>query len=312
MIKLENVTKYYRMKDGQKHFVVKNISLEIPPNKNIAILGPNGAGKSTLLRLIGGAESPNSGKITSTAHISWPLGLNVGFQGTLTGRQNIQFVCEINGLKKSEIKQIMKSVQEFAEIGKFFDMPVKSYSSGMRARLGFGLSICFDFDYYLIDELTSVGDAIFRKKAQTAFEEIKKHASLIFVAHNLDTLRKSCDSALFLRNGEATYYEDIEEGITVYQEYIKKHSPPKKAAKKASTKKTTAAKKAVTKKNPVEKTTKETATKKAAKKTTTAKKVTAKKTAAKKTLPAKTVTPKKAPTKLAVKTTKSAPTKITS
>lgn len=268
MIRLENVTKYYELKNGAKHYVVDNISLEIPSKKSLAILGPNGAGKSTLLRLIGGAEAPNSGKIITSANISWPLGLNVGFQGSLTGRQNIQFVCEINGLDKAETAKIMQEVEEFAELEKFFEMPVKSYSSGMRARLGFGLSMCFDFDYYLIDELTSVGDAIFRQKATKAFEKIKNHASLVFVAHNLKTLRQSCDSALFLRNGLADYYEDIEDGIDAYQDYIdsktvaKKKAPKKKAPKKIAAKKTAAKKKAPKK--------------------TGAKKVAAKKTAAKK------------------------------
>ena len=126
MIRLQNVTKYYSLKNGEKHYVVNDISLEIPAKKSLAILGPNGAGKSTLLRLIGGAEAPNSGKIITNANISWPLGLNVGFQGSLTGRQNIQFVCEINGLSKTETRQIMQEVQEFTELDHFFEMPVKS------------------------------------------------------------------------------------------------------------------------------------------------------------------------------------------
>jgi len=220
MIRLEKVTKYYPMKGGKKHYVVKDIDLEIPPNKSLGILGPNGAGKSTLLRLIGGAESPNSGRIKSVGQVSWPLGLGVGFQGSLTGKQNVVFVCQINGLSISDTRKVIDGVVEFAELGDFFDMPVKSYSSGMRARLGFGLSINFDFDYYLIDELTSVGDAIFRKKAETAFKEIKGRAALVFVAHNLNTLKESCESALFLRNGVATYHDDIHEGIAEYEKYI--------------------------------------------------------------------------------------------
>lgn len=239
MIELQNVTKYYKMKGGKRHYVLDQVSLEIPANKSLAILGPNGAGKSTLLRLIGGAEAPNSGRIITEANISWPLGLNVGFQGSLSGRQNIQFVCDINGLTKKESGQIISEVQAFAEIGDFFDMPVKSYSSGMRARLGFGLSINFEFDYYLIDELTSVGDAIFREKAQAEFLKIKEKASLVFVAHNVQTLRKSCDSALFLHNGKASYYENIEDGIAAYDAYIEVHYP--EVAKKAAAKKAAAA-----------------------------------------------------------------------
>jgi capsular polysaccharide transport system ATP-binding protein len=252
MIILENVTKYYELKGGHKHYVVDNISLEIPSNKSLAILGPNGAGKSTLLRLIGGAEAPNSGRIISDANISWPLGLNAGFQGSLSGKQNIEFVCEINGLNKKETAKILKVVEEFAEIGRFFEMPVKSYSSGMRARLGFGLSICFDFDYYLIDELTSVGDAIFRQKATKEFEKIKERASLIFVAHNLDTLRASCDTALFISNGKATYFDDIEDGIRAYNLYVADRTPTKKAAKKAAKKVAKKAAKKVPSSNKIE------------------------------------------------------------
>lgn len=256
MIRLQNITKYYDLKGGGRHYVMKNLSLDIPPNKNIAILGPNGAGKSTLLRMIGGAESPNEGKIITDAHISWPLGVSAGFQGSLTARENIQFVCRINGLSVEETAQTIESVQEFAEIGKFFDQAVKSYSSGMRARIAFGLSIVFDFDYYLIDELTSVGDAAFRQKALLEFEKIKKRASLIFVSHSLKMLQQSCDSVILLNQGNATYYEDIKDGLTEYQKLL----PPEKRTllnKKNPSKKTaakkTVAKKAASKKTPSKK-----------------------------------------------------------
>ena len=240
MISIQNLTKYYPMRGGGLHYVMKNVSLEIPSNKSIGILGPNGAGKSTLLRMIGGAEAPNSGIIKTSSSVSWPLGLNVGFQGSLTGRQNVLFVCQINGLNKAETRQIIDAVLNFSELKEYFDMPVKTYSSGMRARLGFGVSINFDFDYYLIDELTSVGDAVFRKKASREFERIKKASSLIYVTHNLQLLRESCDSAIYLHDGKVTYYKDINDGIRVYNDYIwaKNGKPKKKAAKKVSDKTT--------------------------------------------------------------------------
>jgi capsular polysaccharide transport system ATP-binding protein len=234
MITLVNVTKYYPMKGGGKHYVLKNVNLTIPEKESLAILGPNGAGKSTLLRMIGGAESPNSGQIISTSNVSWPLGVGVGFQASLTGRQNIQFACDINGLSKSETETVMQGVLDFSELEEFFEMPVKSYSSGMRAKLGFGLSIQFDFDYYLIDELTSVGDAIFRQKAVDAFEDIKKRASLVFVTHNLDNLRKACDSAVFLREGLVSYHDSIDEGIACYIAYVAESNP--EAAEKMTNK----------------------------------------------------------------------------
>jgi capsular polysaccharide transport system ATP-binding protein len=222
MIELRNVTKSYPVKNGRR-FVLRDVSLVIPSRSNIAVLGPNGAGKSTFLRLIGGAEAADSGTIIADSEISWPLGLTSGFQGSLTGRQNVLFVCRINGLGRAQIREVIRQVTDFAEIGEYFDMPVNTYSSGMRARVSFGLSMAFEFDVYLIDELTSVGDAIFREKAKAAFENIRKRASLIFVSHNFKTLRQSCQSALFLRDGKADFYQDIDDGLAAYNDYIQEH-----------------------------------------------------------------------------------------
>lgn len=223
MIQLRNVTKYYPTRSGVRH-ILRDITLDIPGSKNIAILGPNGAGKSTLLRLIGGAESPNSGTIRSDQSISWPLGIASGFQASLTGRQNVMFACRINGLGLAEKRQVVDEVIKFCELGEYFDLPVRTYSSGMRARLSFGLSMAFEFDMYLVDELTSVGDAVFRAKAKRAFEDLRNRASIIFVSHNLETLRECCDSALLLHDGTARFFESIDEGIQAYQEFIRANS----------------------------------------------------------------------------------------
>lgn len=222
MIELRNVTKYYPVQNGVR-FVLNDVSFTIPTRANVAVLGPNGAGKSTFLRLIGGSESANSGTILTDSEISWPLGLASGFQGSLTARQNLLFVCRINGLDRPDTRQVIRQVAEFTEIGEYFDMPVNTYSSGMRARLGFGLSMAFRFDVYLIDELTSVGDVNFKQKAKAAFKEICKDASLIYVSHNLNVLRDACQSALFLRDGRVDFYPDIEDGITAYAEYAREH-----------------------------------------------------------------------------------------
>lgn len=240
MIELRNVCKAYPVNNGLRH-VLRDVSLVIPDKTNIAVLGPNGAGKSTFLRLIGGAEEADSGEIITDSEISWPLGLNSGFQGSLSGRQNVGFVCQINGLGVHSTRQVMNDVMAFAEIGEYFDMPVSTYSSGMRARLSFGLSMSFKFDIYLIDELTSVGDMIFREKARVAFEKIRKRASVIFVSHNLMSLKQSCESALFLRDGLADYYPNIDDGLAAYKSYIKIHrsQDPKyglRAAKRAARK----------------------------------------------------------------------------
>lgn len=232
MIELRNVTKAYPVKHGLR-YVLRDVSLVIPSRANIAVLGPNGAGKSTFLRLIGGAEAADSGTIIADSEISWPLGLTSGFQGSLTGRQNVLFVCRINGLGRDQIREVIRQVTEFAQIGEYFDMPVNTYSSGMRARVSFGLSMAFEFDVYLVDELTSVGDAIFREKAKAAFENIRKRASLIFVSHNFKTLRQSCQSALFLRDGKADFYQNIDDGLAAYNEYIQEHRHQGKEAKPA-------------------------------------------------------------------------------
>lgn len=220
MIRIRNVSKYYPVQSGVRH-ILRDVTLDIPGTTNLAVLGPNGAGKSTFLRLIGGSEAPNSGTISSELSISWPLGLSSGFQSSLTGRQNVMFACRINGLSLAQKRQVIKEVVEFAEIGEYFDLPLRTYSSGMRARLSFGLSMAFKFDVYLIDELTSVGDAVFRAKAKRAFEHLRNRASIIFVSHNLQTLRETCNSALFLHDGTATFFEDIEAGIDTYAEYIR-------------------------------------------------------------------------------------------
>lgn len=220
MIELRNVTKYYPVKNGLR-YVLRDVSLVIPDHTNLAVLGPNGAGKSTLLRLIGGAEPADSGAIITNSVISWPLGLSSGFQSSVSGRDNVRFVCQINGLSRSDTAEVIRQVIDFAEIGEYFDMPVSTYSSGMRARLSFGLSMAFDFDVYLVDELTSVGDILFREKAKAAFDRIRKRASLIYVSHNLKTLKSSCQAALFLRDGIADFYEDIDQGIEAYTEYTR-------------------------------------------------------------------------------------------
>lgn len=247
MIELRNITKTYPVQSGLR-YVLRDVSLIIPSKTNLAILGPNGAGKSTFLRLIGGAEPADSGEILTDQEISWPLGISSGFQGSLTGRENVLFVCRINGLNLDESRYVINQVTNFAELGEYFDMPVNTYSSGMRARLSFGLSMSFEFDVYLIDELTSVGDTIFREKAKAAFENIRNRASLIFVSHSLKTLRDSCQSALFLRDGQADYFPHIEDGISAYQEYIQQHrggssksvnpaNKAKRAARKAARRK---------------------------------------------------------------------------
>ena len=219
MIKIENLTKSYRTPAG-RHYVFKNLNIEIPSEKSVAFIGRNGAGKSTLLRMIGGIDRPDSGKIITNKTISWPVGLAGGFQGSLTGRENVKFVARLYA-KQEELKEKIEFVEEFAELGKYFDMPIKTYSSGMRSRLGFGLSMAFKFDYYIVDEVTAVGDARFKEKCAQLFKERHKESSFLMVSHSLNSLKEFCDVAIvFMDDNAVSFHEDVQEGIEEYKNNI--------------------------------------------------------------------------------------------
>jgi len=215
VIELINVTKSYKTTRGRK-YVFRDLSLTIPENRNIALIGRNGSGKSTLMRLLGGLDIPDSGRVNTTASMSWPVGLSGGFQGSLTGRQNAKFVARVYGAEREKMREVVRYVEDFAEIGKYFDQPVNTYSSGMRGRLAFGLSLVFDFNYYLVDEAMSVGDAHFKKKATAVFRERIGKANIILVSHGMSQVRSLCDMVLLVRDGQIYPFEDVEEGIAAY------------------------------------------------------------------------------------------------
>ncbi|MDF1894667.1 ABC transporter ATP-binding protein [Rahnella sp. PAMC25617] len=216
MIKIEGLTKSYKTPKG-RHYVFRDLNIEIPSNKSVALIGRNGAGKSTLLRVIGGIDRPDSGRITTNKTISWPVGLSGGFQGSLTGRENVKFVSRLYSTKE-ELSGKVAFVEEFSELGKYFDMPIKTYSSGMKSRLGFGLSMAFKFDYYLVDEVTAVGDARFKQKCSTLFSAKRSEANFLMVSHSLNSLREFCDVALFIgRNNKVEYVDSIDEAIHKYK-----------------------------------------------------------------------------------------------
>ncbi|MCW2455018.1 ABC transporter ATP-binding protein [Rahnella aceris] len=216
MIKIENLTKSYRTPKG-RHYVFKDLNVELPSGKSVALIGRNGAGKSTLLRVIGGIDRPDSGKIHTEKTISWPVGLAGGFQGSLTGRENVKFVARLYSTP-DQLREKVAFVEEFAELGKYFDMPIKTYSSGMKSRLGFGLSMAFKFDYYLVDEVTAVGDARFKQKCADLFKARHEEASFLMVSHSLGSLKEFCDVALFIgRDNKVKYFESVDEAITTYK-----------------------------------------------------------------------------------------------
>lgn len=216
MISFSNINKYYLTKKG-KHYVFKNFTLSIPSNRSIALIGKNGAGKSTLLRMIAGADRPNSGEIITDKTLSWPVGLTGGFQGSLTGRENVKFVSRLY-CRDIDVSEKVAYVKEFSELGDYFDMPIKTYSSGMRARLSFGLSMAFNFDYYLVDEVTAVGDAAFKKKCLDIFNSKRDKSDFIMVSHSLASLKSYCDCALYLNPGnQPKFYDNIEDAIEAHK-----------------------------------------------------------------------------------------------
>ena len=227
MIVLKNVTKYFKV-EGEKNYILKNINLHLPDGVNLGILGRNGAGKSTLLRMLGGIDFPSSGEIISNNSFSWPMGLAGGFQGSMTGRQNVKFVARIYGKDDADIRRIIDSVQEFAEIGDYFDMPIKIYSSGMKSRLSFGLSLAFDFDYLIIDETLSVGDENFKKKAEDALMKKIEHSNILLVSHSMGVLKKLCDAGVVLHEGNLTFFEKIDDAINYYHQ-LNIQKPPQKS-----------------------------------------------------------------------------------
>ena len=220
MIVAKDVYKRYQTPFGPGKWVLQGVSFTIPEKVNVGLIGGNGAGKSTLLRLIGGVDNPNRGTIERFTRVSWPMGLAGGLQPSLSGRQNAKFVCRIHGDDQSQMAERIAFIQDFAEIGDSFDEPIKNYSSGMGARLKFAISIAFDFDVYISDELTAVGDASFRKKAQKAFKDMVNRAGLIMVSHGEGILKEFCQAGLWLNNGQAYWFDDINDALKAYKESL--------------------------------------------------------------------------------------------
>ena len=213
MIQLHSVCKSYRTSAG-KRVVLDDVNITFPLGKSVGILGMNGAGKSTLIRIIGDAEPPDSGYVSREGRVSWPLGYTGGFQGTMTARENALFVARIYG---EDPEFVVQFTQEFSELGEYFDVPLRNYSSGMRGRFAFSVSFACNFDFYLVDEALETGDARYKEKFRRAFEERRTEASVILVSHNEQTIRRNCDMAAILQDGKLTMYENLKEALREYQ-----------------------------------------------------------------------------------------------
>lgn len=216
MIELVNLCKAFG--SGQRRKVVAdNLSVVFPPGRSVALLGRNGAGKSTLLRIIAGTMNADTGHVRRAGTISWPVGFAGSFHGDLTGAQNTRFLGRVYGVDTDALQRF---VEDFAELGHHFYLPFKNYSSGMRSRLAFGVSMGIHFDTYLIDEVTSVGDAAFREKSSQLLLDRLQGSGAVVVSHGMGMLRRICDCAMVLENGRLTYFDDLNEAIAVHEERL--------------------------------------------------------------------------------------------
>lgn len=217
MIVFRDLTKTFVLL-GYRNTVVRNVNAIFPTGKAVGLLGRNGAGKSTLLQMIAGTQEPTSGEILSTGTISFPVGFAGSFHPDLTGAQNTRFVARVYGV---DTDALIDYVADFAELGKSFNMPVRSYSSGMKSRLAFGVSMGIPFDTYLLDEVTSVGDAAFKNKCTVYLQDRMTTAGAFFVSHSTGMIRDICNSVAVLEKGNLTYYENVEEGIEQHKRNMK-------------------------------------------------------------------------------------------
>lgn len=209
MIRLERLTKIFTL-EGRRKVVMRDVSIEFPSGQSVALLGRNGAGKTTLLKMIAGTQAPTSGRIISTGSISWPVGFAGSFHPELSGAQNTRFVARIYGVDTDELVDF---VENFAGLGQHFHLPFHTYSSGMRSRLAFGVSMGIPFDTYLVDEVTSVGDAAFKAKSAALFKVRMQTAGSFVVSHSMRMVRELCQAGVVLEGGKLYHYDDIEAAI---------------------------------------------------------------------------------------------------
>lgn len=219
MIIVKDLYKRYQTDHGPSNWVLEGIDLNIPKNISVGLIGANGAGKSTLLRIIGGVDYPNKGSVERQCKVSWPMGYAGGLQGSLTGKQNAKFVCRIHG-HEADLEDRLDFIEDFAEIGEAFNEPVKTYSSGMRSRLLFAMSLAFDFDIYISDEVTAAGDASFKNKASKAFKDLANRSSMIMVSHGEGILKEFCSAGIWLNHGQAYWFDRIDDALKAYKESI--------------------------------------------------------------------------------------------
>jgi capsular polysaccharide transport system ATP-binding protein len=216
VIALSGVSKAYRTGAGRK-VVLADATIDFTSGHNFGILGANGVGKSTLIRLLAGSEMPDRGRITRQARVSFPLGFGGTFHGALSGRENVAFIARVYG---AGVRPTIRFVEDFAELRDYFDMPVQTYSAGMRARLAFGACLAIDFDVYLIDEVTEIGDERFRRRCAAAFRERLRRSDIILATHNSHTIRQYCDRAAILADGRLQLFDSVAAAFEQYRHML--------------------------------------------------------------------------------------------
>ncbi len=216
MIKLQNIAKHYETSHGPRT-VLSAINLQVNPGEKVGILGRNGSGKSTLIRIMGGVTVPDEGEIIKEMSISWPLAFDSGIQGSLTGFDNVNFICRVYG---ADIDEVLPFVQDFSELGQYLYEPTRSYSSGMKARLNFAISMAIDFDCMLIDEVLAVGDARFKERCHEELLVKRADRAIVLVSHEPEMIRQICDSAYVLHDGHLHDFNDVDSAYVFYKEIL--------------------------------------------------------------------------------------------
>lgn len=224
---------FFKNVQGKKNNAISNVSFDIEPGEMVALFGRNGAGKSTLLKMITGVTYPSAGEIVINGRVSALLELTAGFDTELTGRENIYFRGSLLGLTNDEIKELEPEIVDFAELGEYIDQPVRTYSSGMKARLGFAINVNIDPEILIVDEALSVGDKSFRKKCTAKIHKLveEKNITFLFVTHSTRTAQEFCTRGIVMKKGKMVFDGKIEEAVDFYDDMVEKEDEAKRRKK---------------------------------------------------------------------------------